>query len=270
MHNGRHTPPGKPVASIIPNAEIIFRPILASNRPPIAGGFFMAIGAAQMVLVLALAMLMAGSDLRRGLAGFYPLFIGLTVFSIAGGSMGLAWPRIVPVAAFAVLQTALIWTAAGGHFLPDAGQRVYGAVGGYMLARPRKTRTAARSANSRNASRRAARSACSSLAVHTFEARAFCPDALNLLALENRQDLQFGRPWNFRNLEEGHRCLQSQGYRFVLLDTRAAAPDVPEDKLQEPTSRLTADMIRRSRENRAGRSRLERGEQVPPGRTPRS
>ena len=59
---------------------------LACRRRPLAGSFFLAIGAAQVVLVLVLATLMAGSDLRRGLAGFYHLFIGLVLFSVAGGS----------------------------------------------------------------------------------------------------------------------------------------------------------------------------------------
>jgi hypothetical protein len=214
----------------------------------VAGGFFMAIGAAQVVLVLVLAMVMEGSDLRRGLAGFYHLFIGLTVFSVAGGAMRLTWLRILPAAAFGLLQTALVWTAAGEHFLPDAGQWIYGKVGGYMWARLCEDRNRD---TFREIERRippGSNVCCLSLAVHTFEARVFCPEALNLMALENHSPTQFRYPWNFRDLGEGYRQLASNGYGFVLLDTRDAASDVPKHKLQEPTSRLTVDMIRRSRD----------------------
>ncbi len=84
--------------------------------------------------------------------------------------------------------------------------------------------------------------------MHAFETRAFCPEALNLLALENRQNIRFGYPRNFHDLREGYSQLESARYGLVLLDTRDAAPDVPQYKLQEPASRLTADIIRRSRE----------------------
>ncbi len=123
----------------------------AYRRRPLSGGFFMAIGTVQVVLVLVLTMLMAGSDPRRGLPGFYHLFIGLTLFSVAGGALPLAWLRIVPVAVFAILQTALVWTAAGGHFLPEAGRGIYEKVGRYMVVRPAPTRTAARSSKSKDA-----------------------------------------------------------------------------------------------------------------------
>ena len=219
----------------------------AYKRRSLGGGFFLAIGAVQVVLLLVMTMLMEGSDIRRGLPGFYHLFIGLTLFSVAGGANRLTWLRIVPVAAFATLQTVLVWTAAGGHFLPDAGQTIYTKVGGYMLIRPREDQNRG---TFREVQRRVPPGSmicCLSLAVHTFEARAFCPDALNLLALENHQNTQFRYPWNFQDLSEGYRQLAA-GYGLVLLDTRDAAPDVPQHKLQEPVSRLTADMIRRSRE----------------------
>ena len=93
---------------------------------------------------------------------------------------------------------------------------------------------------------------CLSLAIHTFEARAFCPEALNLLALENHQDSQFGYPRKFGELSDGYRQLELDGYGLVLLDTRAAAADVPQYKLQEPISRLTADMILRSSQGSLG------------------
>ena len=220
----------------------------AYRRRPLGGGFFLAIGAVQVVLLLVLTTFMEGSDIRRGLPGFYHLFIGLTLFAVAGGSDRLAWLRIVPVAAFAMLQTSLVWTAAGGHFLPDAGQAIYAKVGGYMLARPREDRNRGTFLEVQEWVLPHTTICCLSLAVHTFEQRVFCPEALNLLALENHQDTRFRYPWNFQDLSDGYRQVESAGYGLVLLDTRDAAPDVPQYKLQEPVSRLTADMIRRSRE----------------------
>lgn len=222
--------------------------LLTYRRRPLVGGFFLAIGAVQVVLLLALTTIMEGSELRRGLAGFYHLFIGLTLFSMAGGAMRLAWLRMMPIAAAAVLQAALIWTAAGGHLLPDAGAKIYGTVGGYMLARAREDQNRGMFRELQERIPPGNTVCCLSLAVHTFEARAFCPEALNLLSLENRHTLRFGRPWNFQDLSEGYRRLESEKYGFVVLDTRDAAPGVPPYKLEEPTSRLTADMIRRSRE----------------------
>ena len=80
-----------------------------------------------------------------------------------------------------------------------------------------------------------ARICCLTLAVHSFQARAFCPYALNLMALQNRQSTDFGYPWNFRDLSEGYRLLVSQRYNFVLLDIRDAASGVPPYKLQNPS-----------------------------------
>ena len=64
---------------------------LACRRRSWAGLFFMAIGAAQVAAVLLLATLLEGGDLRRGMAGFYYLFIGLTVFAVAGGTAPPGW-----------------------------------------------------------------------------------------------------------------------------------------------------------------------------------
>lgn len=213
-----------------------------------AGGFFLALGAAQVALVLLLAMLMEGTDLRRGLCGFYCLFIGLTLLAVAGGGPRLAGLRIVPVAGLALLQAALIWSAATGCPLPSRGQPLYRIVGGPMAAR--RTEDENREVF-RQVQRRVppgAQIACFSLAVYSFETRAFCPHALNLLAAENAQSTAFGYPWNFQDVSEGYRQLVSGGYNFILLDTRDAPPGLPSEKLQEPTSRLTADLIRRSRE----------------------
>jgi len=222
--------------------------LFAYKRRPREGGFFIAIGAIQVCLVLVLTMLMAGSDLRRGLAGFYHLFIGLTLFSVTGGTMRLAWLRIAPVAACAALQTALVWTAAGVPCLPHGGQAIYARVGQYMPARPREDQNRGTFREIRRRVPPGSSVCCLSLALHTFEARAFCPEALNLLALENHQDIQFGYPRKFDEVGDGYRQLESAGYGLVLLDTRSAAADVPPYKLQEPISRLTADMIRRSGE----------------------
>ncbi len=234
----------------------------AYKRRPLTGGFFMAIGAAQVALVLLLTMLMEGSDLRRGLAGFYHLFIGLTLFSAGhpvlrvGGATRLTWLRVVPIAAFALLQTALIWTAAGGHFLPDAGQTIYAKVGGYMLARPREDQNRGTFLEVQRRVPPDSTICCLSLAVHTFEARAFCPEALNLLALENRQNIRFGYPWNFQDLSAGYRQLAFGGLRpgaarYPRCGSRRAA-------VQASGARVAAD----SRHDPSQPRRLARGSRL--------
>jgi len=227
-------------------AAVVF--LLAYKRQSPDGGFFLAIGTVQVCLVLALTAFMEGSDLRRGLAGFYHLFIGLTMFSVSGGGMQLAWLRVVPVAACAILQTALIWTAAGELSHPDKGQAICAKVGQYMPARPREDQNRGMFLEVQRRVPPGSSICCLSLAIHTFEARAFCPEALNLLALENHQNTQFGYPRKFDDLSEGYQALESMGYGLILLDTRAAASDVPQNKLHEPISRLTIDMIHRSGE----------------------
>jgi len=222
--------------------------IFAYKRRPIAGGYFMVIGAAQVILVLVLTSLMETSDLRRGLAGFYDLFLGLTIFAVGGGAVRFAWLRILPIAGFALLQTTLIWLAATGATMPSVAHAVSGYVGAYMSASAREDENGCvfhqvqRLVPQHNAV------CCLSLAVYKFEARAFCPYALNLLALANRWDARFGYPWDFRDLSEGYRQMEVEGYTYVLLDTRDAAPDIPEHRLQEPMSILSADMVRRSRD----------------------
>jgi hypothetical protein len=217
------------------------------SRPAIPGAWVLSAGLLQVVLVILLAAVTPGTDLRRGYVGFYWVFLGLTIYATSPLLKGYRL-RTLALGGFAAAQLTIVSFSAIGP-VPAALGPVVEVV---QAAYPAPQRAEDKSVRTfREALKRLPPKcdvAAMTVAINVYDQRVFDLSALGALSSINRSAVRFGCPCIFETLAEGYRDLER--YSFVLLDTRATFPTIPPHKRKEPYSRLSEDLATRYQQNR--------------------
>jgi hypothetical protein len=212
------------------------------RRREMPGGWLVVFGLVQAALVVGLATVMPGSDLRRGFIAFYSLFLGLAVWAAAPAVTGYRL-RSAVLCLFALFElTHVAFSSVGVNTdswragLADVGEGLMPPRSGIDTNRPTFAAVADRVSSE-------APVAAMTLAINAYPHRLFFPGTLNIVALENGSPLRFNYPSLFDTLEQGYD--QLRGFSAVVLDLRGDLPGIPAHRQKEPYSRLTADLVAR-------------------------
>jgi hypothetical protein len=239
---------GALLASLLTRRPALSMPrALRPPEPRVPGALILGAGFLQVALVILLAAITPGTDLRRGYVGFYWMFLGLTIYATSPLVKGYRL-RTAALGGLTAAQLATVAFSAIGQ-VPDALQSTAQITHAVYPSQQRwKDKTLRTFDEVLDRVPGACDVAAMTVAINAYSERVFDLSALNAISSIKKSTVRFGCPCIFDTLAEGYRELEN--YPFVLVDTRAILPTISEQKRHEPYSRLSEDLAARYRRRR--------------------